>query len=144
MRHLRFLLLGLLAALVLTGRPGVNDSAQADHGPGTPSVVFGFDMETDIGSFTPFYEGVEHGTPRILKLLQKHDIRATFFWTGHAAENNPEMVRRVRDAGYETGCHSLYHETVGDPIFPLPNWSDTRIRKIIWRVFFEETRFQRS
>jgi peptidoglycan/xylan/chitin deacetylase (PgdA/CDA1 family) len=84
-------------------------------------VVFGFDMETDIGSFTPFYEGVKHGTPHILKLLKKHDITATFFWTGHAAANNPEMVRRVRDAGYEIGCHSLYHETVGDPIYALPN-----------------------
>ena len=84
-------------------------------------VVFGFDMETDIGSFTPFYEGVKHGTPQLLKLLKKHGIRATFFWTGHAAENNPDMVRRVRDAGHETGCHGLYHETLGDPIFPLPN-----------------------
>ena len=84
-------------------------------------VVFGFDMETDVGSFTPFYEGVKHGTPEILKLMKKHDIPATFFWTGHAAENNSEMVRRVRDAGHETGCHGLYHETLGDPLFPLPN-----------------------
>ena len=84
-------------------------------------VVFGFDMETDIGSFTPFYEGVQHGTPRLLDLLDRHQIRATFFWTGHAAETNPEMVCRVRDAGHETGCHGLYHETLGDPIFPLPN-----------------------
>lgn len=84
-------------------------------------VVFGFDMETDIGSFTPFYEGVKHGTPEILQLLDKYEIPATFFWTGHAAENNPEMLHLVRDAGHEIGCHSLYHETVGDPIFPLPN-----------------------
>ena len=87
----------------------------------TFDVVFGFDMETDIGSFTPFYEGVKHGTPQILKLLKKHKIPATFFWTGHAAENNPKMVARVRDAGHETGCHGLYHETLGDPLFPLPN-----------------------
>ncbi len=86
-----------------------------------PDVVFGFDMETDIGSFTPFYEGVRHGTPHLLDLLDRHGIRATFFWTGHAAENNPDMVRQVRDAGHEIGCHSLYHETVGDPLFPLPN-----------------------
>ena len=90
----------------------------ADNNPF--DVLFGFDMETDIGSFTPYYEGVEHGTPRILKLLKKYDIPATFFWTGHAAENNPKMVERVRDAGHETGCHGLYHETLGDPIFPLP------------------------
>lgn len=56
-----------------------------------------------------------------LRLLQKHDILATFFWTGHAAENNPKMVRRVQDAGHETGCHGLFHETLGTPLFPLPN-----------------------
>jgi hypothetical protein len=93
-------------------------ASTADH---AFDVVFGFDMETDIGSFTPFYEGVKHGTPRLLELLDKHAIQATFFWTGHAAENNPDMVRSVRDAGHETGCHGLYHETLGDPIFPLPN-----------------------
>ncbi|WP_372934300.1 polysaccharide deacetylase family protein [Mariniphaga sediminis] len=84
-------------------------------------VVLGFDMETDIGSFTPFYEGVKHGTPNVLEVLEKHNIPATFFWTGHAAENNPEKVRLVRDAGHETGCHGLYHETLGDPLFPIPN-----------------------
>jgi len=56
--------------------------------------------------------------PLILEKLEKHKIHATFFWTGHAAENNPGMVRQVRDAGHETGCHGLYHETLGDPIFP--------------------------
>lgn len=84
-------------------------------------AVYGFDMETDIGSFTPYYEGVKHGTPELLKVLKKHDVLATFFWTGHAAENNPEIVRLVRDSGHETGCHGLMHETLGDPIFPLPN-----------------------
>ncbi len=84
-------------------------------------VVLGFDMETDIGSYTPFYEGVQHGTPLILSILDKHEVKATFYWTGHAAENNAEMVRTVDAHGHETGCHGLFHETLGDPIFPLPN-----------------------
>ncbi len=78
-------------------------------------------METDIGSFTSEYEGVRHGTPRLLEIMDGHNAVATYFWTGHAAENNPAEVRLVRDAGHETGCHSLVHETLGDPIFPLPN-----------------------
>ncbi|WP_262249215.1 polysaccharide deacetylase family protein [Parapedobacter soli] len=84
-------------------------------------VVFGFDMETDIGSFTPFYEGVQKGTAPLLDILTKHRIPATFYWTGHAAEHNPEIVRNVAARGHETGCHGLLHETLGDPIFPLPN-----------------------
>lgn len=84
-------------------------------------VMLGIDMETDIGSFTSLYNGVQKGTPPLLKILADHSAPATFFWTGHAAENNPDMVAKVRDAGHETGCHGLYHETLGDPLFPLPN-----------------------
>lgn len=84
-------------------------------------VVLGFDMETDIGSYTPFYEGVQHGSEPILAVLEKHDITSTFYWTGHAAENNPDIVRQINGLGHETGCHGLFHETLGDPIFPLPN-----------------------
>ncbi|MCX6983717.1 MAG: polysaccharide deacetylase family protein [Lentisphaerae bacterium] len=84
-------------------------------------VVLGIDMETDIGSFTSNYEGVIHGTPRLLEIMRRQNVRATYFWTGHAAENNLQSVIAVRDAGHETGCHGLVHETLGDPIFPLPN-----------------------
>ncbi len=84
-------------------------------------VVLGIDMETDIGSFTSYYNGVKHGTPRLLSIMKRHDIRATYYWTGHAAENNPAMLKRVRNAGHEIGCHSVVHETLGEAIFPLPN-----------------------
>ena len=91
-------------------------------------VLLGIDMETDIGSFTSNYEGVIHGTPRLLEIMQRQDVRATYFWTGHSAENNPRSVLAVRDAGHETGCHGLVHETLGDPIFPLPNnWPQARL-----------------
>ena len=84
-------------------------------------IVLGIDMETDIGSFTSDYEGVCYGTPRLLEIMDRHQAKATYFWTGHAAKNNPSQVTAIRDAGHETGCHSLVHETLGDPIFPLPN-----------------------
>ncbi len=87
----------------------------------TFDVVLGFDMETDIGSYTPFYEGVVHGTTPVLNVLEKHGAKATFYWTGHAAEHNAGMVKEVAGRGHETGCHGLFHETLGDPIFPLPN-----------------------
>jgi peptidoglycan-N-acetylglucosamine deacetylase len=85
-----------------------------------PTVVLGFDMETDIGSWTPYYEGLVHGTPRILELLGKNGISATFFFTGDAARSHPEVVKMVERAGHEVGCHSLYHETLGDELFPIP------------------------
>jgi len=83
-------------------------------------VVLGFDMETDIGSWTSGYDGLVNGTPVILALLKEHDITATFFFTGDAARKHPEIVKTVRDAGHEIGCHTLFHETIGDPLFEIP------------------------
>lgn len=84
------------------------------------SVIIGIDTETDVGSFTPFYEGVKKGVPKLLSIMEKKDVTSTFFFTGEAAAQNAEMVRLVNREGHEVGCHSLYHETVGDELFPLP------------------------
>ena len=83
-------------------------------------VVFGIDMETDIGSWTPFYEGVTKGTPLLLNLFAKKSIPVTAFWVADTAQRFPEIVREMESAGHETGTHSLYHETVGDSLFEIP------------------------
>ena len=84
------------------------------------SVMFGFDMETDVGSWTPYYDGLKNGTPRILELMSRRGVTGTFFFTGAAAKEHPQAVQAVAEAGHEVGCHSLYHETVGEQIFPIP------------------------
>ncbi|MCK4248424.1 MAG: polysaccharide deacetylase family protein [Candidatus Omnitrophica bacterium] len=86
-------------------------------------VILGFDCETDVGSWTPFYEGLIHGTPVILELLDKHKITGTFFFTGDSVKKHPEVVHQVKDANHEIGCHTLFHETVGDAIFEIPGVS---------------------
>ena len=43
-------------------------------------VLFGFDMESDVGSWTTEYNGLKYGTPRILKILKKYGVKATFFF----------------------------------------------------------------
>ncbi len=95
-------------------------SEPAQKPTSTLQVVLGFDCETDIGSWTPYYEGLVNGTPVILDVLDKYGITATFFFTGHSARSHPESVQRVQAAGHEVGCHSIYHETVGDSLFEIP------------------------
>jgi len=77
-------------------------------------------METDCGSWSPFYNGVLKGTPILLKLLNKYDIKASFFLTGEMAGLFPEIGKEIFANKHDIGCHSLYHETVGDPIFEIP------------------------
>lgn len=83
-------------------------------------VLFGVDMETDVGSFTPFYEGTQNATPKLLELFAKKGVRGTFFFTGDCARKNANIAKLVAETDNEVGSHSLFHETVGDPLFPIP------------------------
>ena len=83
-------------------------------------VMFGFDMETDIGSWTSMYKGFKPGTENILSGLDKYGVKATFFFTGDAIKNNPDVAKMLIAQGHEVGAHSLFHETVGDALFEIP------------------------
>jgi peptidoglycan-N-acetylglucosamine deacetylase len=80
-------------------------------------LMFGFDMETDVGSTSRAYEGVQKGTPEIVRLLEKHGVAATFLFTGDCATKNGPILKMVHRKGYEIGCHSLFHEDMGEPSF---------------------------
>jgi peptidoglycan/xylan/chitin deacetylase (PgdA/CDA1 family) len=50
------------------------------------------------------------GVPRLLKLLGKHGIKATFYVPAVAALIHPEEQRRVVAEGHEVGIHGWIHE----------------------------------
>ena len=49
------------------------------------------------------------GTNRILDVLRKNGVRATFFCTANFAENAPDVMRRIVDEGHEVACHGCDH-----------------------------------
>jgi len=54
--------------------------------------------------------GNRQGVPRIRKLLDRHGVRASFFYPAVAALLHPEEVRAVAAEGHEIGIHSWIHE----------------------------------
>jgi peptidoglycan/xylan/chitin deacetylase (PgdA/CDA1 family) len=50
------------------------------------------------------------GVPRLLRLLDKHRIRSTFFVPGYTAHRYPGVVRDVVAAGHEVAHHGYLHE----------------------------------
>lgn len=56
-----------------------------------------------------FDDGPSESTPDILRLLAKHNVRATFFMCGANARRLPGIVREVLAAGHEIGNHSDTH-----------------------------------
>lgn len=48
-------------------------------------------------------------TPRLLDLLARHGVQATFFLLGSRAQALPELVRRMVAEGHLVGSHSFTH-----------------------------------
>jgi peptidoglycan/xylan/chitin deacetylase (PgdA/CDA1 family) len=55
--------------------------------------------------------GAESGTPRILKMLDRHQVPATFFMTAVDAMLHPDMLAAILKSGrHEVGVHGWIHE----------------------------------
>ena len=52
------------------------------------------------------------GVPRILDILDRHGVEATFFVPGYTAERYPGVVRDIVAAGHEIAHHGYLHETL--------------------------------
>ena len=48
-------------------------------------------------------------TPKLLEILKRENIRATFFCIGHKMKNHPELVRRLHEEGHLIGNHTYSH-----------------------------------
>ncbi|MBE0596579.1 MAG: polysaccharide deacetylase family protein, partial [Desulfuromonadales bacterium] len=63
---------------------------------------------------------VEANTHRVLDLLDRHGVKATFFVLGWIAERLPRLVREIRGRGHEIASHGYGHQlvyTVGPEAF---------------------------
>lgn len=89
-----------------------------------------FVVEVLAGRYTPeewpkLPATVVRNTRRLLELFHRKDRRATFFVLGWCAEQYPQLMREIVDAGHEIACHSYYHVRV-DSMTPERFREDTR------------------
>jgi len=52
---------------------------------------------------------VENSTDIILNLLDKHNVKATFFILGWIAERKPDLVKKIHNKGHEIASHGYGH-----------------------------------
>jgi peptidoglycan/xylan/chitin deacetylase (PgdA/CDA1 family) len=85
------------------------------------SFTFDVDAESAVLSASPGSEtragimshqsyGPLVGVPRILSILQRHAVTATFFVPGFTAERYPRVIRDIVEAGHEVAHHGYLHE----------------------------------
>lgn len=64
----------------------------------TPAISITFDDGPDAAT-----------TPKILDILEKHQIKATFFCVGNKIEKNPNLFKEIIGKGHIVGNHSYSH-----------------------------------
>ncbi len=95
--------LALSLDLVLTSFAPLRDTAAVT---GTPRRM--------VPSERPIYLTFDDGpdpawTPRVLDVLSRKHVHATFFVLGCQSEKYPAIVRRIHKDGHEIGNHGYYH-----------------------------------
>jgi polysaccharide deacetylase family protein (PEP-CTERM system associated) len=74
--------------------------------------VSGFESRIDRQRWSEYPSRVEANTERLLVLLRRRQVRATFFVLGWTAQQCPDLIRRIQNEGHEIGAHSFWHQCI--------------------------------
>lgn len=85
-------------ALTSTGNENANSSQDAETADGKKRVYLTFD------------DGPSNNTEEILDILNKYDVKATFFVVGNTSEHGQELLKRIVSEGHSVGLHSYSHK----------------------------------
>lgn len=107
----------------MTGPEPAAPVAWPDGHRAAASFTFDVDAESAALSASPGSEvragimshqsyGPLVGVPRILGILERHAVTATFFVPGFTAERYPRVVRDIVEAGHEVAHHGYLHESL--------------------------------
>jgi peptidoglycan/xylan/chitin deacetylase (PgdA/CDA1 family) len=104
------------------------------------AVVLSFDVDAESGLYFREPERAERslaaleerrfgprvGVPRILKLLEKRKLQASFAIPGWTVEHHTAVAKAIRDAGHEITVHGNVHEA-------LDHLDESREREVLAR-----------
>jgi polysaccharide deacetylase family protein (PEP-CTERM system associated) len=68
--------------------------------------------DLDIREWELYEDRVVQSTDKVLEILRKRKIQATFFVLGYVAECFPELVERIKDGNHEIGSHGYSHTRI--------------------------------
>ena len=74
-----------------------------------PDLIW--EIDDPDGVYLTFDDGPNRAnTEKILDILEREHIRATFFLTGRNVGRYPDVVRRIYQSGHAIGVHSYSHD----------------------------------
>lgn len=74
--------------------------------------VCGLEQTIPEASWPDLEDRVSDNTLKILDILSKRGVRATFFVLGFVAEKHPELIAKINRSGHEIATHGYAHRRV--------------------------------
>jgi len=78
--------------------------------------ICGLENSSDMAQWDAYESRVLGNTEKILRLLRKYDIKATFFVLGYIAFKEPDLIKTIKKEGHEIATHGFGHRRVFDMI----------------------------
>jgi peptidoglycan/xylan/chitin deacetylase (PgdA/CDA1 family) len=76
-----------------------------EHRDATPNTLAALEHRT---------YGMRKGLARMVSMLERLDIKGSFFVPGIVAQENPDLLPGLLDRGHEIALHGYYHEIVSE------------------------------
>jgi polysaccharide deacetylase family protein (PEP-CTERM system associated) len=70
------------------------------------------DLNFCASTWDNYEDRIEVGVVKILDLLSKYKVTATFFVLGCIAQKHPALIKKIADQGHEIGSHGMSHNMV--------------------------------
>ncbi|KAJ0414046.1 hypothetical protein BJY00DRAFT_319228 [Aspergillus carlsbadensis] len=90
-----------------------------------------------------FDDGPSEFTEHFLDLLRDYDARATFFVLGEAAQEHPELLRRMQDEHHQIGSHTFDHPSLPTLRHDAVVTEMTRLEQILIPIIGEVPTYMR-
>lgn len=83
-------------------------------------------------------------TPKVLDVLKKHNVKATFFLIGSRAKEHDDIVKRIHDEGHAIGNHTFWHPNLPKEELDRLHWEVSETEKVIDNIVGFKPRLFRS
>lgn len=123
-----YLALLLFASVIMGWQFSVWDSTTVSSTVGNRELPI-YCVETNEKKIALTFDAAwgNEDTRQILEILDKHNVKVTFFMTGGWVENFPDDVKAIYAAGHDLGNHSEHHKD-------MPTLSDAQQKEELSQV----------
>ena len=112
---------------------GINTSVQSINKSNT--IVWQLPVKGKKVIALTFDDGPTPGyTDKILKILRKYDVKATFFVIGSKAQKYPNLVRREANYGHEIANHTFTHPKISKLSFKAYRTEMKKTQNVVKKI----------